>query len=283
MRRRWGQALRVGIALDGVSLLCTSRWHGPALTVLAECRLDTPLGGASAAAYAGLEQALERLLGGPMYAGWPVSFVLADDLLRLWQVTPPPGAAQLADLEAAALARFQRLYGEGAAAWVIEAAWDTRQPFFAAAMARPLLSVLQHSASQHRLVITEMTPHFMHQWQHWRGKLKAGAWFGLVSDRALSIGVIQAQRLSAVRVLALPERITPEWLTQVLRREALLLDVALPTLLQLCGAVPQLWRDQAGDAQAGDAGRIASAVLESAPWDDRLSAVTALAGSGWRR
>jgi hypothetical protein len=46
-----------------------------------------------------------------------VTVVLADDLVRLWQVTPPPGAAAWPTSKAAAALRFQRLFGEAPAGW----------------------------------------------------------------------------------------------------------------------------------------------------------------------
>jgi general secretion pathway protein E len=76
---------------------------GGQLTVLAEQRcadsaIDTICAGVAS------------LLSGAGCDGWPVTLVVADELARMWQVTPPPGSSRLADLDAASGLRFLTLY-----------------------------------------------------------------------------------------------------------------------------------------------------------------------------
>lgn len=278
MRRRLGQALRIGVGAAAVSLLRTSRWGDAPLTVLAEAVVPAVHAGAAGHA-AALGAALDALLAGQDCAGWPVSFVLADELLRLWQVTPPPGAVRQADLEAAAALRFQTLYGEPAADWKTVAGWDSGAVFFAAAAPRALLAALEQGAAAHQLAVVDIVPHFIHAWNRWQAALKPGAWFGLMHEQLLTVGAVHGRRLRAVRVLALPHGAEHYWLTQTLQREALLLDLAAPSLLQVCGQVGPQWRRPPVHAE-----HIASLALEPAPAEALagLSPVSLLAlGGGW--
>ncbi|MET0267778.1 MAG: hypothetical protein ABW202_19460 [Duganella sp.] len=257
MRRTIGQSLRIGIAPHAVSLLRVSRWRGEAVTVLAEHAI-TP---SAAHPFDAIASALRALLGEQQLAGWPAALVLADELVRLWRVTPPPGATRLDDLEAAAGLRFQALYGEAPTAWNISADWDAAQPFFAAAVPRALLASLQAVADDCKLSIVGIEPHCIAAWNRWRRDIKPGAWFALVHEQLLTLAPLDAGGLRAVRTLPLPPSADadPAWLTQTLRREALLLDMAAPTLLQACGALPPGW------ARTADApGLIACEALDQA-------------------
>lgn len=273
MRRFPGQALRLGIAPTAVSLLRTSRWRGDKVTVLAEQALDgtaaaTPVGAAA------LAQALRTQLEGQDVAGWPVGIVLADELCRLWQVTPPPGATRLADIEAAAALRFASLYGEPPSAWAFSADWDARDSFYACAMPRVLLAMLQALADERQLHIVEVVPHFVTAWNRWHRSLRAGAWFGHLHDRMLTLAAIDDRSLRAIRAVPVPHGADHYWLTQTIHREALLLGLAVPSLVQLCGPLP------AALARPAQEGQVACAQLGAAPAGDASPAILlARAGS----
>lgn len=251
MRRRFGQSLRLGVAAGAVALVKTSRWGAPpALVAEQACQ------GA-----AGLSDAIAAVLGGD-YAGWPLTVVLADDLVRLWHVTPPQQAARLADLEAAAALRFQRLYGEPAADWVVRAGWDLDRAFLAAALPRALLAALEQGAAAHQLKLVEVVPQFVALLNRCAGALRPGAWFGTVHDNVLTLGALDAGALIAVRAQALPEAAGGGWLTEHLAREALRLNLAVPARVQLWGAVPSAWLGAGASALgAASAAWPAAAVL----------------------
>jgi hypothetical protein len=249
MRRSIGQSLRIGIAPHAVSLLRVSRWRGAPVTVLAEHTIVE----SAAHPFDAIANALRALLGEQGVQGWPAAFVLADDLARMWRVTPPQGATRHDDLEAAAGLRFQALFGEAPSAWHIGADWHATQPFFAAAMPRALLASLTMVADEFRLAVVGVEPHFVSAWNRWRGALKPGAWFALVHDQLLTLAPVAAgagarQGPVALRVLPVPPGADQAWLTQVLQREALLLDLPPPALLQACGAVPASWARPAATA-----------------------------------
>jgi hypothetical protein len=223
-------SLCIGVAPNGVSLLRVARWGKAAPEVLAERSVAE---GPDA-----LAAALRELLTAQDFAGWPVSFVLADELTRLWQVTPPPLAARLADLEAAAALRFHALFGESPAAWELSADWNADQPFFAAAMPRVLKAVLQQVAAERRLSVVAIQPHFISAWNRWHKALKPNAWFGVLHGAVLTLAAIESRQLRAVRALPVPHGADHYWLTQVAQREALLFDLQAPSLVQLAGALP---------------------------------------------
>lgn len=239
MRRKWGQALRIGVSRSAVAVLRSSRWSGDKLSRLAEQAVAADSGDIHAA----IGQAIDTVLRSAAcagHAGWPVSFVLDDDLLRLWQVALPTGASRPQDLAAAAAMRFQALYGESPAAWSINTGWAAGAPFFGA-MPRTLLFQLERAASAHQLHIVAMVPHFAAAWNRWQGTLAKGAWYGLLHDGVLTVAAVEAGVLRALRPLPVPAGAGHDWLNQALRREALLLDLAVPSRLMLSGQAPLLW------------------------------------------
>ncbi|MRW82634.1 hypothetical protein GJ698_00825 [Pseudoduganella sp. FT26W] len=237
--QRFGQCLCIDVAPQAVSVRRVSRWRGAAPDVLAAQAIapsaDHP--------FDAIGNALRALLGELDVQSWPVSIVLADELTRMWRVTPPPGAARMADLEAAAGFRFQSLYAEAPATWQISADWHASQPFFAAAVPRDLLAALHGVAQDCKLTIVAIEPRFVRAWNRSRRGLKQGAWFGHVHDNVLTLAAIEAggTGLRAIRPLPIPLGADHRWLTQTLQREALLLDVTAPSLLQVQGNAPVNW------------------------------------------
>ncbi len=285
MRRALGQSLRIGVSGHAVSLLRVSRWRGEALTVLAEQALPP----SAEHPFDAIAQALRALLGELELGGWPVSFVLAGDLTRMWQVAPPAGAARMADIEAAAALRFQTLYGEPPTAWQISADWQAHQPFFAAAVPRTLLAELQLVAQAYQLSVVAIEPHFVSAWNRWHGALHAHAWFALMHEHLLTLAVIASDAdvsahgghagVRAIRALPVPPGADQHWLTQALSREALLHNLAVPAQLQACGPLPQAWTRPASDPALIEC--VALELPQGAA--HRLSAAVLLArGGSWR-
>jgi hypothetical protein len=269
MRRSPGQGLRLGVGTGAVSLLAASRWRADKVGVLAEL----PVAGAGGEA---LGTALRALFAGQDVAGWPVTVVLADELCRLWQVAPPPGAARLPDIEAAAALRFHALYGEGPAAWQVTADWHSTEPFFAAAVPRTLLALVDAVALENRLHVVQVVPHFVTAWNRWCRAIRPGAWFGQLHDGLLTVAAIEGRHLRAVRALQVPPGADHYWLTQMMGREALLLGLDVPAQVQLCGALPAALASPAG------AGQVAVARLDMGQGDE-LSIAGRLAFAGSAR
>lgn len=236
MRRRFGQGLRIGVSSAGIALVKTSRWGSDPVTVVAEHAL--PQGALAQHVAVGLRAALAD----GAWSRWPASVVVADDLARMWQVTPPAGAARMADLEAAAALRFQQLYGEPASGWQIAGGWDPSQAFTAAALPRALHDALSIVAAEHKLALVEVVPQFIAGWNRWCGLVAPDAWYGLVHDGVLTFGVPDGAGLGPVRAAQVPPGADASWLDAHAAREALRLGVAAPARLQLSGQVPESWR-----------------------------------------
>lgn len=284
MRRAIGQFLRIDVAPHAVSVQRVSRWRLPgraasaaapgATAVEAPAATGATATGASAVLatqtiapsadhpFDAIANALRALLGELGVAGWPASFILADELTRMWRVTPPPGAARMADLEAAAGLRFQSLYGEPPGAWQLSADWNATQPFFAAAMPRALLAALSAVAQDCKLSMVAIEPRFVSAWNRSRRGLKQGAWYGHVHDNLLTLAATEAnsKQLRAIRPLPIPQAADHHWLTQTLQREALLLDMDAPSLLQVNGSAPAAWTKPVSSAA-----HIPCSTLGSAP------------------
>lgn len=231
MRRRVGQSLRVGVAERAVALALVSRWGSS--RAVAEAGYDPAQPGS-------LVSALAQLLDGA-YAGWPASFVVANDLVRMWRVTPPADASRMADLEAAAALRFHSLFGEMPVQWAIQAGWDASNPFMAAATPHALLAAIAGAAAAQRMPVTGIEPHFVVALNAARAALPHGAWFALVHDGVITVGTPQGSALGAIRAAAVPAGAGADWLAAHVAREAMLLGVPEPAVLGLAGAVPERW------------------------------------------
>ncbi|WP_071363579.1 hypothetical protein [Massilia timonae] len=234
-----GQALRLGVAAGGLALVKTSRLFGGAPLALSEQPLDLFAPDA-------LARGLPMLFADLPVKGWPVSVVLADELVRLWQVPPPPGATRMGDLEAAAALRFQHLFGASGADWKISADWDAVDPFLAAAAPVALLDALAAAAREHGFHLVEVSPQFVAAMNAWRRERRPGAWFGLVHGGVLSLAAYEGRKLAAVRSAPIPAGADRDWLESHIAREALRVGIARPERLQLSGAAPAAWASSPG-------------------------------------
>jgi len=237
MLKNFTQSLRIEVTPQALRLLRVRRWSKAAPELLAEQALSTEVLPSGAVAEV-LPGALAGLLSGQDVSGSVACFVLSDELVRLWQVTPPVQAARLADLEGATALRFHTLYGEAPAAWHISADWNAAAPFMAAAIPRLLKSVIENAAGQHGLTVTAIMPNFVAAWNCHAGALKNGAWFGVAQANVLALAACEEGQLRALRHIAIPHGADHYWLTQAAQREALLLGLQQPTLIQLSGDVP---------------------------------------------
>jgi hypothetical protein len=238
---RWpGQALRIGVGHDSLALVKTSRLFGERSTVLGE----EGLGDANDPVE--LARGLRALLAAAPVAGWPVVVVLADELARIWQVSPPPSAAGPADLEAAAAMRFGALFGEAPSSWKIAADWQATRPFLAAAMPAALLEVLQGCAREARCQLVEVVPQFVAALNGWRKLHRPGAWFGLVHGQVLTLAAYDGPVLAALRSAVVPPGADRDWFEAHVAREALRVGVGRPERVQVCGTAPRSWSSHEG-------------------------------------
>lgn len=242
--------LHIGLSETGITLVRSGGWLKKQSTVLAERSLSVENSVENSvehpAAPAQHVVQLRSMLTEFKCQRCSVTIVLSDALVRLWSVTPPPNTVRLSDCQAATTVRFQSLYGEALTDWALAADWDARQQFMACAMPRQLLQALLTVAQEHQLTVLDIVPLSIASWNRWHADLHPAAWFGVLHDNVLTLAApsqFKQRRLSAIRALPFPKeaRDDKNWLQQNLKREALRMRVAMPSQLQLCGAVPQHW------------------------------------------
>lgn len=197
---------------------------------------------AGAATPAWLREQCRELVAELACQGRRVDFVIGASWVRSFQVTPPRNGWRARDCRAAAQMRFEDLYGDGAADWVLEADWRACWPSFTVfAMPRDLIAVLHAVAHDNALRVETITPHFVVQWNRWRGALEQQAWFGVLGDGVLTLAPQHGGRIESVATSLAPVNADGAWLAAQVRRSALRLGVPAPALVQLCAPEPQAW------------------------------------------
>jgi hypothetical protein len=239
MRKWFGHSLRLGVAPDGLALVRTGIWPHERALLLDQVRFEA--NGVDAIA-----REVDALLAAHRNEGWLLRVVLSDELVRLWQVAPPAGAARMADLEAACALRFHALFGAGMAGWQMSADWSATRPFLAAAMPQSLLGRLAQGAADQRFRLVEVVPQFVAALNQFRAMRRAGAWFGLVHGGVLSVAAFDGDLLAAVRTAPIPEGADRDWLEGHVAREALRVGLSRPERLQVSGPAPSSWASSAG-------------------------------------
>jgi hypothetical protein len=106
--------------------------------------------------------------------------VLADELARMWQVTPPQQAASLPTSRPRPRCAFTSLFGAARADGRSAPTGRPAAPFLAAALPAPLLESLAQAAREARCPLVEVVPQFVAAMNRWRRLRRPGAWFGLV-------------------------------------------------------------------------------------------------------
>lgn len=239
MAKRFGTILHIGLSKTAITMLSTSGWLALRSEVLADC----PLSEEEAASPALLAAKLRSVLEDSQCAYMRTRIVLADSWVRSWMVTPPQNAMRLSDCQAAAAARFHALYSESMSDWQIAADWDVKQPFLACAMPRALLLALNQVMTECKLVLVEIAPQFVVVWNRWKNELKAGSWLATLYENVLTIAVVGQRHLNAVRSITLPPEamIDQSCLPIILAREALRLNLQMPSEIHFGGQIPRHW------------------------------------------
>ncbi|GAB3432973.1 hypothetical protein NX773_10880 [Massilia solisilvae] len=239
MLKGLGQHLCIGVARGGVALARKRAWRPGLAELLAERRL-------AAAGDAEIAAAVRELLTAAAPTASTVSIVLADDLVRMWQVAPPAGCARMSDLLAAAAMRFQHLFGSGTAGWRITADWDLSGPFLAVAAPQSLLDPVEAAVRDYGGHVVEVVPQFVAALNQWRRVRTPGAWFGLLQGPVLTLALYQNAALAAVRSALVPHGAGRDWLDSHVAREALRVGIDRPERLQVCGPAPDSWASHEG-------------------------------------
>ena len=232
--RNWRSRLRIGLSVEGVAVLRTSGLWRRNTSIVADQNMDADLADKP-------EQCAQRLssiLKDAQCTGMPAEIVIDDKWARLFIVTPPANASRFQDCRAAAQMRFNELYGEvgNTTDWLISADWHAIRPFLACAIPKVLVDCIQSSLQQQRCHLMSMTPHFITSLNRWHTAFNGDAWFGVVHDNNLALGVMAQGNWCAVRSVAIPDnKLEHAWLQTHVTREALRLNVQTPAQIQICG------------------------------------------------
>jgi hypothetical protein len=244
-----GARLHLGISRHSLVLRRTAGWRAHATPIA-----ELPLTEEAIAEPQRLILQCTSMLANANCAGLPFCVTVADELTRLFIVTPPHNASRLHDLHAAASMRFAALYGDSLSAWNLQADWNVNAPFLACALPHTLLSALQQVAAHNQLPLLSITPSFAAAWNQYRNTVPPDAWFGVVQDHSLTLGAITPtpkRRLEAVRNIAIPDNgHSLNWLQEQLSRAALQLNLPSPQQIQLVGNNRHWWGGVHSDAAA---------------------------------
>jgi hypothetical protein len=230
------------LAPAGVALFSRPRWQRSNWSLLSR----SPLSAADWSDGQKLGGRLLALAQEGRLARAPLQVMVSDRLCRTFMVTPPPNAARMADLEAAARARHARLFGSEIG-WQIDAQWNPVKPFIASAIPMTIKSALDVLQTKTGLTAVRVQPHFIEASNHLRTQIADGDWFGVVEGKHMTMAAVESSAFSAVRATQLPLEVfeSADALSRFVRQEVLRLGVELPTLLKLSGDVPAVWVSRA--------------------------------------
>jgi hypothetical protein len=233
-----GGRLHLGIASQGLAIARYSSAWNKNKQVLGDitCAPDQ------------LKPGCDSLLTNPACSGLPIAVTLGNSWGQLFMVTPPAHVDKKTVLVAAAGMRFQALFGKNKTEWQIEADWQIDRPFLACAFPKPLLTTLLETAKQRQITLLSISPYFVSAWNTWRGRLKSGSWFGVVSDGMLVLGMtstIHPEELAEIRSIPIPAHgQSADWLEEQLHRTALQHGVGVPEQIHIVGNLHRYWRQQ---------------------------------------
>jgi hypothetical protein len=245
----WGRSLHIDIASDQITVSQSVLvGFGRRITEVLH-RQDVDADGADIETV--LADKLRAALVAVHAAKCNMSVTLADELVRMWIVTPPGNASSVADCEAAAMLRFQALFGESALHWEIVADWDAQRPFLACAVARTMLDRIHQVCAEFKLSVQQVAPQFVATWNRFRKAIQPDAWLAVLHRDTLTIGALDQRKLISVRMVTVPAEVMHKksWLDQHIQREALLFNLKPPKRLQIRGVIPPQW-------QKNDAGQL---------------------------
>jgi hypothetical protein len=233
---RLPNSLRLSITPTAIVLRQSSGWWNARMRIVAECALSKEARHSPQL----LTGELARVLKDAACANKPITVVLADELVRMFMVTPPLNTTSLEDCQAAMSMRARHLYGEDISNWELQADLQANQAFLVCAMPAWLLSAIKKLTNEHRLTLLSIMPHFVTAWNRWYTDLHDDGWFGICHGNTLTLAALHQKKLGVVRTLPIQAAVwqDPQWLSAQLTREALRINMPIPHRIQLCGAVP---------------------------------------------
>ena len=182
--------------------------------------------------------------------GARVDIIVADAWCRFFLTTPPVNVANRTDLDAAVAVRFQSLYGESAAEWLLRSDAQVAASFVTVALPQALQRGLLDVADTCELAVVRIAPACIVAWNRWRRAVKVGDWFAQLSDKQMTLMVLDGTQVRHIVQQPLDAMAwhDPDWLTRCVEREALRLNLPLPVKVACAGQVPPTWASANADA-----------------------------------
>jgi Tfp pilus assembly protein PilN len=240
-RRLFGKRLHLSIGSQRILLAqMSSGWEKTSAVLADEALIPSQL-----------KQQADVLLAHPSCTALPLLITLSNEWGRLFIVTPPQNPEQFSDLVAAAKMRFYILYGKDQDDWTIDADWQMQRPFLACAYPRALLNTLYQLAKEQNHLLLSVQPYFLTVWNKWRLTINSTAWFGVVQDGVITLGIVselQPPFLVGIRSIPIQEH-TSQWMEEQLKRIALQSNIPIPQQVQLVGNLDGYWKNKGADAE----------------------------------
>lgn len=185
---------------------------------------------------------------GPVLAEWggprarlPVRDIVVDDhWCRFFMVKPPANADRPGDLAFAAANRFESLYDERPADWVIQGDWKAGRSFVACALHRPLLVALDGSCVSR---VREVVPQTIDYCNRYLRRQPLRQWLLTASAARIAVTVFEKRTITDIHQVPIADEFwdAPENFLAFIERECLRLHRSPPDELVCCGYVPASW------------------------------------------
>jgi hypothetical protein len=191
------------------------------------------------------ESAIVDLLREHGTAGASLECRIGDAITRYFVVVPPINARCTADLHLVAELRFETLFGDSAADWVMNAQWSATRPFLAGAMPRSLLRALSSAARTCRFRTPLVNGQFVHAWNRQCRRFADPQGWVLYAGGEASLLVVCAQaRVQAITRVDLVYPQSPQTLESAIERWAIRWNLEPPKTLYLLGQSLQVLEGQ---------------------------------------
>lgn len=241
LKAMFGKVMHLGLSPAGISLVQSKPMWRPATgrqTVVHQFDEHTEPDD-----FPRMASEVRSLLSQAHCRGSSLRITLADQFARYFIVTPARNTTSVQDCEDMARLRFQSLYGEQDADWIVQADWHPSLPFVACAVPRLLVNRLNEIASEFHITILGIVPQFIREWNRWQNRMLTGDWLAVSHEGWLCLGCRDVTGAPDVRGLPVSkiEAARPNWLNDTVHQLALQLNVPVPKRLIVSGSVHSQW------------------------------------------
>ncbi len=179
----------------------------------------------------------------------PVDLVVPDTWVRLFMLAPPKNVLGLKDLQVAAAARFEALFGNPHEAWRIDADWSVNKTFLACAISVSLLAALSQQCRRHGVTLRSLRPALLDRLNRISVSPRSkNCWLVLADGPIVSYAAFESEGLLAVRTQTLSQPLVRDAAADFLSLEALKLGLPIPQDISFEDVAGQSGIQQIGSA-----------------------------------